>query len=155
MAELLNRGRDARPSTASLMCWPVLLPWRVTECRTSSRDDELPSTQLSGDRGRFVRKAFGEDQILRSNRIVRLTNETLRRVVLGTRVGVQCAVVDATELGRRARERRANAALNFGFRRRRRRLQGGRRSGRIIGRSGGRLGGRLRYGRLRPGRLRL
>jgi len=28
MAELLNRGRDARPSTASLMRWQVLLSFR-------------------------------------------------------------------------------------------------------------------------------
>src|SRR5712691_1823303 len=79
------------------------MPYRVARWRG------LPSTQLSGERCCFVREAFGEHQILRSNRLVSLTNETLGRVVLRPCVGVQYAVVDPPEVGIRARERCANA----------------------------------------------
>ena len=55
--------------------------------------------QLSGERGRFVRQVLGKHQILRAHRVVGLTDETLRGVVLRARVGVERAVVDAVEIG--------------------------------------------------------
>ena len=67
----------------------------------------LLGRKLSGEHSGFVCQVLGEHQILCADCRVRLPDETLRRVVLLTCVGIEASGIDAIQVRRRARQRRA------------------------------------------------
>ncbi len=82
---------------------------------------ELPSGELSRDRGRFVGEIAREQQVFGAQRIIGLLNKSFRLVVLRARVSIVVTVIDAAEIAARAAEHVADAAfdLTFGLGRRR------------------------------------
>src|SRR5438270_6001375 len=83
--------------------------------------------ELSRERSGFIGEALRKNEILRTQRILGLSNEALGTVVLRPRVGFEGAIIDAPEIGRGVYQLRTHGALEVGLGVGRDRLQRGRR----------------------------
>src|SRR5207253_9602241 len=83
--------------------------------------------QLSRKAERFVGEVARKDEVALTQRLPRLLDEALRRVVLRARIRIQHTVVDAREIVARALDDAADRALHIAFRPGRRRLKNRRR----------------------------